>query len=81
MKDRTKNDWASTVLKDIEELDLNLKIDEIKVMRKSSFENMLKQKVIEKTLKDLNGRKKSHSKVMMIDHKYLKLKKYYYLAN
>jgi ASC-1-like (ASCH) protein len=64
------------VLKDIQELSLSLKIEGIKVMKNSSFENMLKQRVIEKTLQDLNRRKKSHSNVMMLDHKYLKMTKY-----
>ena len=76
MKNRTKNDWASTVLKDIQELSLNLKIEDINVMK-----NMLKQRVIEKTLQDLNGRKKSHSKVMSLEHKYLKMKKYFMPKN
>ena len=44
----TKKDWVSTVKKDLEDLDLNVTFEDIKVMKKSSFKNMLKQSIEKK---------------------------------
>ena len=56
----TKKDWVSTVKKDLENLDLNVTFEDIKVMKKSSFKNMLKQSIEKKALKDLEEKKSSH---------------------
>ena len=48
-------DWVTTVIKDLEFLNLNLKFEEIKKMQKSRFRNLIKQSIQEKTLKDLNA--------------------------
>ena len=58
--------WVTTALKDIEELDLNLNFDEIKCMKKSSFIDMVKRKIEDKTLEYLNQKKASHSKVLKL---------------
>ena len=73
---RNQKDWVTTVLKDIEELDLNLNFDEIKCMKKSSFIDMVKRKIEEKTLEYLNQKKASHSKVLKLKHTQLKMKRY-----
>ena len=41
-KNRTKNDWVTTILRDLEELKLNLNFDEIKAMKKSDHSPLLK---------------------------------------
>ena len=72
----TKKDWVTTVKKDIEDLDLNVTFEDIKVMKKSSFKNMLKQSIEKKALKDLEEKKSSHSKVSHLQHEYLRMKTY-----
>ena len=73
---RNQKDWVTTVLKDIEELDLNLNFDEIKCMKKSSFIDMVKRKIEDKTLEYLDQKKASHSKVLKLKHTQLKMKRY-----
>ena len=80
-KNRTKNDWVTTILRDLEELKLNLNFDEIKAMKKSSFVNLLKQSIVKKSLEELNKKKESHSKVMGLEHKFLKMKRYFLSSN
>lgn len=80
-KHRTKNDWVTTILKDLEELNLNLKFDEIKAMKKANFVNLVKQSIVKKSLEELNKTKESHSKVMGLDHQYLKMKRYFLPSN
>jgi hypothetical protein len=74
---RNQKDWVSTVLKDIEELDLNLNFDDIKCMKKSSFTDMVKRSIEEKTLEYLNQKKASHTKVLQLKHTNLKMKRYF----
>ena len=49
----TKGDWATEVLQDIEYLDLNLDLEDIKNMPKSSFRKIVKTKTTQKALKFL----------------------------
>ena len=49
----TKGDWATEVLQDIEYLDLNLDLEDIKNMPKSSFRKIVKTKTTKKALKFL----------------------------
>ena len=73
---RYQKDWVSTVLKDIDELDLNLNFDDIKCMKKSSFTDMVKIRIENKTLEYLNHKKAAHTKVLHIKHTQLKMKRY-----
>ena len=73
---RNKKDWTSTVLRDIEELKLNMSIEEIKVMRKSTFSNILNKSMNEKAIEKLNEVKSKHSKVLHLKHEIMKMKKY-----
>ena len=58
-------------------LDLgNLSMEEIKNMKKTSFTNMIKDKIQIHTFKSLEGLKKSHSKVEKVEHSILKIQKY-----
>ena len=77
LKNRTKNNWVTTVLRDLEELELNVNFDEIKGMKKAGLVNLLRQSIVDKSLKELNKTKESHSKVMGLKHEYLKMKRHF----
>ena len=72
LKYRTKNDWVTTVLKDLKDLKLDINFDDIKKMRPASFANMVKQSIVNKTLDEMNKKKESHSKVRLLKHEFLK---------
>ena len=63
-------------MKDIQELDIKMTFDEIKLMKKSSLANILNKAIEDKALKDLNQIKIKHSKVLHLKHDYMKMKKY-----
>ena len=71
-----KKDWISQVLTDIKELGLDLNLEDIKTMKKSKLKNKLNNAVKEKTFKDLQDKKISHSKVMDIKHTKLEMQRY-----
>ena len=50
--------------------------EEIKEMKKSTFENLLKVKITEKVLEKLNREKSKHSKVAELEHETLVMQKY-----
>ena len=77
MKNKTKKDWVSTVLDDLSRLELShLSMEEITDMKKTSFITLIKQRINLKTFKFLEDLKKSHSKVMHIEHNGIKIQKY-----
>ena len=63
MKQRTKKDWVTTVLDDLEKLDINLSMEEIATMKKTSFMNLIKNKINRRTFENLESLKQSHPKV------------------
>ena len=63
-------------MQDLEDLQVSENFEDIKVMKKSTFMRMIKQKVEEKAFKYLENLKTSHSKVMKIKHTSLKMQKY-----
>ena len=63
MKQRTKNDWVTTVLDDLEKLEINLSMEEIANMKKTSFLNLIKNKINRRTFENLESLKQSHPKV------------------
>ena len=67
----------STVLDDLSRLELShLSMEEITDMKKTSFITLIKQRINLKTFKFLEDLKKSHSKVMHIEHNGIKIQKY-----
>ena len=76
MRKRNPKDWVTTISTDIRELDLNVKIADIKTMKKGTYMNMLKQSIRKKAFKDLEKIKLSHSKVRNVKHKMFKMQKY-----
>ena len=75
----TKNDWYLTVQKDIQEIELNISEEIIGKMKKDKFKKVLKQKIIDASLKYLNLIKDTHSKVK--DIKYLKFEMQSYMKD
>ena len=74
--DPTRNDWGVTVMKDIEDFNINLSFDKIESMSEHSFKNLVQKKEKIHTLNYLNGVKGSHSKVKHIDHSVLEMADY-----
>lgn len=77
LRSRNQKDWAVTVLKDLEELNLDISLDDIKQMNKSSFERKLKETAESKALEDLNKVKSGHSKVKDLKHTKLQMRNYF----
>ena len=75
-KNPTRRDWVTMVKNDLEELKINLKFEDIKVMKKSEFRAFLKRKIQDKAIEKLEQRKKSHSKVSNIQHGFLEMQTY-----
>ena len=77
LKHKTKKDWVSTVLEDLEYLELtHLGLEGIKVMKKEIFRRLINQKVEEKAYEKLENIKRLHSKVNKIEHNSLIMQKY-----
>ena len=53
MKKINAKDWVTTILADIQELGLNVKIADIKTMKKGTYMNMVKQSINKKAFQDL----------------------------
>ena len=76
LKTMKKKDWVATVLEDIQELQLNLTLDNLKKMKKSEIKNILNKSVKQKAFEKLQKTKKSHSKVMNLKHTKLQMQSY-----
>ena len=82
MKNQTKGDWVSSVLEDIEELELGIELEEIKYMSKDLFKKTIKSQVELKAFESLINKKESrhseHAKGKLL--KYSKLEMQGYLS-
>ena len=76
MKTRTNKDWETTVIEDLKKLELNMNMEEIGKMKKTSFMQKIKQRIETKTFENLEKRKQSHSKVENVQHVGIKMQKY-----
>ena len=76
MKSRTSKDWATTVIEDLKKLELNMNMEEIGKMKKTSFRQIIKDKIKTYTFDKLGKRKHSHSKVENVDHFGINMQKY-----
>ena len=72
----TKKDWVTTIKRDMDELKINLEFEDIRLLKKSEFKNMIKQKIENLALEKLELKKLSHSKVYQIQHNFLKMQTY-----
>ena len=76
VKNPKSRNWVTTVRKDLLELNLNMKFDDIKIMKKITYMNIIKRKIENKALKELEKVKQKHTKVMHLAHPVLKMQKY-----
>ena len=58
IKSRTNKDWATTVIEDLKKLELNMNMEEIGKMKKTSFRQIIKDKIKTYTFDKL-GKKKT----------------------
>ena len=65
---KTKKDWVTSVLADLDLLDLNVTFADIRTMNKVKWKNMLKQSIMNISLKKLESKKQTHSKVKHLKH-------------
>ena len=76
-KNPTKKDWVTTVMDDLEYLDMkNLSMEEIRKMKKTSFMKIIKEKNQIKVFEKLTKEKLSHSKVKHVEHNCIIIQKY-----
>ena len=75
-KTRKPKDWISQVLKDIQELKLEVNMESIKNMKKSKLKQIVKKAVQNKAFEELQKLKESHSKVQKLKYKQLEMQKY-----
>ena len=77
LKKRSKRDWVSTVLRDLEYLGMKgISMEEIRHMKKSHFMKKVKEEIQNKTFEKLQKVKSSHSKVEKVEHNTHKIQKY-----
>ena len=76
LNSRRAKDWITQVLKDIDNLELNLNLDDVKEMKKSKLKTILNKAVKEKTFERLNKLKENHSKVSHLKHYKLEMQRY-----
>ena len=76
MEQPTRNDWGQTILKDIEEFQIDVTLDEIEKMSPFQFSSLVKKKEKIHTLDYLNSKKARHSKVKHIPHTVLEMEDY-----
>ena len=77
MKNRTKKDWISTVLQDMEELELNLIFADIQQMSKGNWKDLIKRKIIDRALYNLLRIKEKHSKVTELKYEKMEMQSYF----
>ena len=76
LKDRKDKDWISLVLRDIQELKLNLELEDLKKMKNSKLKLILNKAVKENAFKELEIKKESQSKVKHLKHYKLEMQNY-----
>ena len=74
---RSKKDWVTSVIKNLEELDLNVNFETIQKIGKETWRNTVKNTINLKSFRKLEQIKETHSKVKSI--KYLRLEMQDYL--
>ena len=76
MNNRTSKDWVTMVMRDMEVIDMNMKFEDIKRMKKGAYMNILKRKMNIHALKYLSEKQATHSKVNSWTHSLLTMQKY-----
>jgi hypothetical protein len=65
LKDKSRGDWAMTVLEDLKELRITETFEEIKLLNVDKFRNILKVRIKENALRYLTGKQRSKGKEMV----------------
>ena len=76
-ENRSKKDWVSTVIADLEEIDLNVNFVDIQKMKQEKWKNTIKQCIKEKTFLKLKEMKHAHSKVSNVSHSKFEMQDYF----
>ena len=76
LKNSSRGDWVTTVLSDLEYLNIKQSLETIKSMKKGSFMNIVKERIKNKCFQSLEKIKKSHSKVQEIKHNSITMQKH-----
>ena len=63
----TRGDWASTCLKDLEELNISLSLEEIRLISKFKFSKMVKERISENALKYIISKQGKKGKEILYD--------------
>ena len=71
-----KGDWITMVAKDIRELEINLTLEEVEVVSKAGWKELVSKKVQKKAFEYLSELKTKHSKAKNIIHHKLQLQSY-----
>ena len=75
-KQPIKGDWSTTVMDDLEALDIVLTAEQIKMSSQNQFRTLVNNSVEKKALEYLNKEKERKSKVLHISFNELKIQKY-----
>ena len=76
-ENRTSRDWVTTVISDLDILGLKYTFADIQEMNKTKWKSILKIRVAENSFKNLEDKKKKHSKVENVNHDKLKMQPYF----
>ena len=76
-QNRSKNDWVSTVCRDLEEIGLKVTFEVIQQMSRGKWKNTVKIHIENNALDKLNALKKTHSKVKHLNHQKLEIQAYF----
>ena len=76
-KNRTSKDWITTILKDLDEIKMNVTFEEIEIIKKMKYLKMVKIKTDQSALEKLIIMKSNHSKVRHLKHFGVKMQKYF----
>ena len=76
-ENRTSRDWVTTVISDLDILGQKYTFADIQEMNKTKWKSILKIRVAENSFKNLEDKKKKHSKVENVNHDKLKMQPYF----
>ena len=76
LENPTNGDWASQVLQDLEDLEINLKSSEIKEMSKLSYKSIVRKRIEREELEYLNNIKQKHDHIKLFTYENLQIAKY-----
>ena len=64
-----KDDWILSIYEDLSQLKIEKSLDDIKIMKKEEFKQLIKKKVNDAALQYLNDIKSTHSKMETLSYK------------